>query len=86
MMNDIGCTPQSIQQRTIYSIQSLNQSETTLSLTRFSLNYARNTTLTLLYFSSMAPHRFKTLVLDTASITDMKNMVIGTASNVSFVK
>jgi putative transposase len=59
---------------------------TTFLLMRSSRNSARNTTLTTPYFLLTAPHRSKTPVLATASITETKNMVVGTASNVSFVK
>jgi len=63
--------------------QSLSPFKPTILLTRSSPNYVRNTTSPTPCFSSAAPHRFKTPALVTASITDAKSTVIGTASNVS---
>lgn len=49
----------------------------------FLINSARKISLMMRYFLSILHHGYKQCFIDTASITDTRNMVIVTASNVS---
>ena len=85
-MNNIGCTLLSIRKRTICFTHSLSRRQITLSQIGFSLISVTNTTWMTQPFSSMDQLHFSEPVANTTSISNMNDMEIGTALNVSFVR